>query len=85
MFNSLNKVNCHLKKEQYIPIEHINFRMNDLLDAVVVKKEELGKTMMSKYNIDITNQLVDDKMSILLENSAINKPKLLTKKSKKGE
>ena len=48
-------------KEQYIPIEHINFRMNDLLDAVVVKKEELGKTMMSKYNIDITNQLVDDK------------------------
>lgn len=85
LFNSLNKVNCHLKKEQYIPIEHINFRMNDLLDAVVVKKEELGKTMMSKYNIDITNQLVDDKMSILLENSAINKPKLLTKKSKKGE
>ncbi len=77
LFNRLNKVNCHLKKEKYISIEHINFRMNDLVEAVNIKNEELNNTMRNKYNIDITNQQANDKINGLLP----NKNKILVKQN----
>ena len=83
LFNQLNRVNCYLKKEQYIQIGHINFRMNDLLDAVMVKKEELSNLMKARYNIDITNQLVDEKINKLLRIEKGEKPKNLVKKDNK--
>ena len=82
LFNSLNKVNCYLKNEKYISIEHINFRMNDLLDAVNVKKEELSNTMLAKYNIDIKDSVVDDKINKLLLNEKTDIGKKLVKQNK---
>ena len=79
LFNKLNKVNCHLKKEKYLPIEHINFRMNDILDAVNYKKEELSKIMLKEYNIDISNKFVDEKINNLMKKEKSNKVKTLVK------
>ena len=77
LFNRLNRVNCYLKKEKYISIEHINFRMNDLVEAVNIKNEELNNTMLNKYNIDITDQQVNDKIKGLLP----DKNKVLVKQN----
>ena len=83
-FNKLSKVNSYLKKEQFIPIEHINFRMNDLLEAVDYKKEELNTIMSKKYNVDIGNENVDNTINNLMKKENINKPKTLVKKEEKS-
>ena len=41
-----------LEKEEYISIEHINFRMRDLLEATSIKKNELEKALETKYHIN---------------------------------
>lgn len=83
LFNSLNKVNCHLNKEDFIPIEHINFKMVDLLEAVSYKKEELSETMKKKYNIDIKDQLVEDKLNNMILTEKNNSKVLIKQKNKK--
>lgn len=73
LFNGLNKTICKINNEKFISIDHINFRMKDLLDAVVVKKEELENIMSDKYHISINNSVVDDKIDGLIPKDKNNK------------
>ena len=86
LFNSLNKVNCYLSDDKYILIEHINFKLDDLIDAVKVKKEKLNATMIEKYNIDISNDLVEEKISKLaLNEKQCNEKKFIKKNVKNSD
>ena len=52
LYNDINLLNCALREEEYISIEHINFRMRDLLEATSIKKNELEKALETKYHIN---------------------------------
>jgi hypothetical protein len=51
-YNELNMAICNIKKEPYILISHINFRMEDLIEAVKAKEIELNR-LMNKDSEDI--------------------------------
>ncbi len=51
-YNELNMAICNIKKEPYILISHINFRMEDLIEAVEAKEIELNR-LMNKDSEDI--------------------------------
>ena len=48
LFNELNMVISKKRGEAFLSIDHINFRMKDLEEAVRVKREEVKKI----YNIE---------------------------------
>ncbi len=47
--------------------------MKDLLDAVIVKKQELETLVNEKFNIKISNDLVNDKIIEMLPKSTKEK------------
>ena len=49
-YNSVNCLNCLLNDEEYISVDHINFKMSDLISAAIIKKECLEETLINKYN-----------------------------------
>ena len=67
LFNGINKFICTHKREKYILIEHINFRIKDLLEAITAKKNELSSILKNEYNIEIINNKFDDKITRLLD------------------
>ena len=83
-FNNINVAISYIKEENSISIGHINFRMNDLVDAVSVKKNELEDLIEKKYNYKIDNPLIDDKLNKLNPNYKKETNKVL-KKTKKEE
>ena len=64
-FNELNMAISKEKKEPYIMIEHINFRMNDLEEAVDVKKNEVKKI----FNYEEPKVMNDNKVMTLVYKS----------------
>ena len=69
-FNELNMVISKEKKEPFISIDHINFRLNDLEEAVEVKKSEVKKM----FNYEEINELKkEDKVKSLVYNEKNNK------------
>ena len=70
-YNSVNCLNCLLNDEEYISVDHINFKMSDLISAAIIKKECLEETLINKYNYQRdkhqANILVDNKLNLLLE------------------
>ncbi len=58
--------------------------MNDLLEAVNVKNEELTTIMNKKYKVDIDNIDVNDKINSLMEREHMVNPKKLIKQSEKS-
>lgn len=81
LYNGLSRVISETKKEEYTPIDHINFRMDDLVEAVKVKKSEVEGIMHSKH-IDHDGLLVDEKIDNLVENNYhyVNKNSRVLKK-----
>ena len=63
MFNDLNMAISDIKKEEYTSIDHINFRMEDLEEAVKVRKNELNTILKTK------NTAVDEKKENIVQNN----------------
>ena len=53
LFNELNMVISKKKEEPCITLDHINFRMDDLVEAVEVKKDILNKLTNREDTLDI--------------------------------
>ena len=60
LFNELNMAISKEKREPFITLDHINFRMEDLEEAVAVKKEELET--MTERDIPFSVVKQKDKM-----------------------
>ena len=58
MFNELNMAISKETKKPFISIDHINFRMNDLEEAVEVKKKELDNTINHEKPLEIDKSKV---------------------------
>jgi len=71
LYNNLNRINGLLTNDEYVFIDHINYRMDDLLEATINKKKELESFLESKYQYKSEEHeesiLVDNKLSILKE------------------
>lgn len=69
LYNDINLLNCALREEEYIFVEHINFRMKDLLEATSVKKKELERALETRYHLskeDLnTKKMANDKIDLL--------------------
>ena len=79
LYNDLNKVIYSAKKESYIIVEHINFRMEDLIDAVIVKKNELCSICPKEkdlHNSELVNEKIEKMKKKYLER---NKKELVKK------
>ncbi len=73
LYNEMNMVINKEKEEPFISIDHINFRMEDLVEAVEVKKEELMKiTNLEETDLNINT---DDKIKSLVFNPNEGKKK----------
>ena len=66
LYNDINLLNCALRNEGYISLDHINFRMTDLIEASKVKKGELESTLEERYHLPKDyfrgDDLVDEKI-----------------------
>ena len=71
LINNMEKVNCLFDNSEFIPFEHINYSMIDLVDLASTKKKDLDELMEEKYNYqkekDETSILVDNKLGIIRE------------------
>ena len=61
LLNDLNSVISLKNKTHAISIDHINFRMSDLIDAVMVKKREVND-MINNHDVLENSELVDAKI-----------------------
>ena len=79
LYNDLNKVIYSIKKESYIIVEHINFRMEDLIDAVIVKKNELCSVCPREKDLN-NSELVNKKIEKMKKKYLERNKKELVKK-----
>ncbi len=82
LYNDINSLISKIEKKPFISIDHINFKMDDLLEASRVKKEELSGLLKRKSIADYDYKAFDEKMEALaIENypSKVEKPKVLKK------
>ena len=77
LFNELNLAINKINKEPIINVDHINFRMNDLTEAVEVKKNELGKLL----NTDLSKEEKKDEKTKTLVYKPNNEKNNQDKKS----
>ena len=82
LYNDINRLVAINNKKQFIFIDHINFKMDDLLDAVIFKKRELDKINVNKKIID-NSILVDEKLEKIKIRYLENNNKKLIKKNNK--
>ena len=82
LYNDINRLISINNKKQFIFIDHINFRMNDLVDAVTFKKRELDNINAHKQ---VTNNstLVDEKLEKIKNKYLEKNNKKLIKKNNK--
>ena len=79
LFNDINKIISTVKKEDYIPVEHINFRLNDLIEASIYKKDELDMILHNNKVTCCDSSVIDEKLDILGENINNKNAKILKK------
>jgi len=79
-YNDLNRLINKLNNKPYISIEHINFKMEDLIEATKIKKEELSAVLDNKKIRQFDYTEVDEKIS-LLEQKLVNNNSHVLKKS----
>ena len=88
LYNGIGSINALLRNEEFLTGEHINYSMDDLLDATMSKKDELTTFLKDKYNYkDEQNEvsiLVDNKLDIIFKNEEKrnNNGEVLVKKRK---
>lgn len=75
LYNDINKVIGVVKKEEYIPILHINFKMDDLIEASLYKKDELDIILHNNKINGCESSIIDEK----LDNLSGKKTKILKK------
>ena len=72
LYNSMNYMECMLQDKDFVFVDHINFRMEDLLNEVMGKKDNLEQILEKKYHYERDNHetsiLVDNKLQLLFEN-----------------
>ena len=86
LFNDINKISSLINKEPYVVVEHINFKMDELIEAVDFKNQELANLLkINKITISEENTITD-KINILQEQNGIKKEKVrVLKKNNKSE
>ena len=75
-YNDLNMALAHTMNQETVFIDHINFRMADLIDAVVVKREEVNSIITStikKNNDDLVDERIANIEKTYLEKREIQK------------
>lgn len=71
LLNGLNAVINKKSKEPYITLNHINFRMNDLVEAVEVKQDILNRISYKKETEEMSK--ANDKLESLIEKHNVKK------------
>lgn len=67
LYNDLNNIKSHIENEEHVSIDHINFKMEDLVDAVTVRKDDVESILhVSKKSPN--SILVDEKINTIKEN-----------------
>ncbi len=84
LLNNISRINCSFNNQEFIPFEHINYSMSDLVSLASFEKDELDSLLETKYHYekekDEINILVDNKLNILKENEK-DSSKVLVKKN----
>ena len=62
LYNDLNNILSYKRKEKHLPIEHINFKMEDLINAVKKRKEEAELELNDSKKLSYS-ELVDEKIN----------------------
>ena len=62
LYNDLNRLISTIRKEKFVPIEHINFRLDDLKEAVIYKKDEINLYLRDKYNYVYDDELINKRI-----------------------
>ena len=83
LYNDINKVISLVKKEPCIPVEHINFRIEDLIEASIYKKDELDTILHNNRIIGCDSSIIDEKLDILVGNNKKNNHVLKKENDKK--
>ena len=63
LYNDLNRAIANVRIEEFMPIEHINFRMDDLVEAVIYRKNEWDVYLNRAYNHINDEDLVSEKLN----------------------
>lgn len=80
LYNDLNRIISSFKREPYILVEHINFKMEDLINAVIVRKNELSRMFPLEKELS-NSQLVVEKIEKMKKKYLETKGKKLIKKT----
>ena len=71
LINNIGRVNALIRKKDFIPLEHINYLMLDLIEYSELEKNDLDEIRKEMYNYekekDELSILVDNKLGILKE------------------
>lgn len=78
LFNDLSKIISEEKKEGYYSVDHINFRVEDLKEAVGVKMDEVS-SIMRKRNISYDDTPVKERLGLIPKDNKKNNSHILTK------
>lgn len=80
LYNDLNNIIAYKKKEERLSIDHINFKMEDLYDAVIIRKNEVEKEIDNPKKLSNSN-LVDEKLLQIRERFIGNTNEKVLKKT----
>ena len=76
LYNDLNRIISTQKKEEYYTIDHINFKLEDLAEAVEVKMDEVNGIMKKKniyYDDTVTREKIELSNPKKINNSMVLK------------
>lgn len=80
LYNDLNNIMAYKKKEKYISINHINFKMEDLVEAIIIRKKDVENEI--NYSKKLPNSdLVDEKILEIKEKFIQNDHNKVLKKA----
>ena len=73
LYNNLNNVISKNKNESFIPIDHINFRIEDLIEATLVRMREVNTIVDCKKveNVNLVEEKINDMQEVYLEKSKV--------------
>ena len=77
LLNNLGEINSYFNDLEFIPFEHINYQLSDLVDLAIQEKTDLDEVMKVRFAYqkekDELNILTDNKLNIIKEKELDNK------------
>ena len=66
----MNYLNCVLTKQEFIPLNHINYPLLDLTNETITKKENVENLLAERFHYQVEKHeestLVNNKLNIML-------------------